>query len=86
MNAELTPARIQFWGDFQQEDGEIFLMDTPTISPKDVIVDGLNKRWVVVATRGVEKSGKLIMQRCHVRRLLWDDIVYSIQITGMLNG
>ena len=72
--------QLTFWGDWRQGDAEIRFPNYPSINLKDVIVDESNIRWNVVNISYVAKSGAIITQRAHLRRIPFDDIVYQFSI------
>ena len=69
------------FGEFMPSDALVNMMSFPPLGPRDVIVDNINRRWLIRQVRTVEKSGVVIEQSAQISLISPDDFVYQISVT-----
>ena len=81
-----SPTKAQMlreWGVWNPENAVITLEQFPVISPEDVIVDRVGRRWTVLDIKPTTKALALIAQNCLIRILPKDDVMYSFTIPDL---
>lgn len=76
---------VQLFGEWENSDTFVRFGNYPVISPQDIIVDGQNRRWRVVAVQPTEKGQYIITQQCRLSALSKTDITYTYYISGLMN-
>lgn len=65
----------QMFGAWQDSDAVLYCPASPPINPKDIIVDRLTRRWIVLNVGTAAKALHTISQICQVRQIEKDDII-----------
>ena len=81
INAAPKYNQITMFGEFMPSDALLNTLNFPPLRPRDVIVDNINRRWLVRQIRPVEKGGVLIEQAVQISLIAPDDYVYQLPIT-----
>jgi hypothetical protein len=69
---------ITTYGDWQDQDAIMVMSNKPVLSPSDIIIDPLGKRWNIVTIRSTNKSYFLIAQQPQIRQIETDSVLYSV--------
>lgn len=80
MNPSPKKSQMMLWGDFKTDDSIFYTTSYPHIQPKDIVIDKNNRRWQVIQVRTLEKGLYIIEQDCQIRRVPFDDIIYTFPI------
>jgi len=80
INAAPKYNQITMFGEFLPSDAVLNILNYPPLRPRDVIVDNINRRWLVRQIRPLEKDGVLIEQSVQISLISPDDYVYQISI------
>lgn len=75
-NPKIT--QITLFGEFMPSDVILSLPPYPQLSPADMIVDDVGKRWWVQQVRPIEKKGVLLEQIAQLSLIHPDDELYKI--------
>jgi len=71
----------QMFGAWQDQDSALYCEALPAINPKDILVDRLSRRWIVLNTGSYSKGTHSIGQIVQLRQIEKEDIVYTFPIT-----
>ena len=67
-------------GTMQSSDSTMRLVDFPAINPRDVIIEGENKRWRVVAVQPIEHVRAVVLQEAQIIEIQHSDIEYTVPL------
>jgi len=82
MNAAPKRNQITVWGEWQASDVILTVSNYPILVPKDIIVDKLNRRWLVIQVRTVEKGLYILSQQAQLRLIVKGDVVYDFDVSN----
>jgi hypothetical protein len=71
----------QMFGAWEDQDSALYCEALPSINPKDIIVDRLSRRWIVLNTGSFSKGTHSIGQITQLRQIEKQDIAYTFPIT-----
>lgn len=80
LNERPTRSMHQLFSDWQDQDAVFYNQASPPINPKDVIVDKLYRRWLVLSTGASQKSVHTIGQISQLRQIERADIIYQLPV------
>lgn len=80
LNERPTRSMHQLFGDWQDQDAVLYMKSNPPINPKDVIVDKLFRRWLVLNVGAAQKSVHTIAQIAQLRQIERADIIYQLPV------
>ena len=83
LNAYPKRQMIMDWGVWEPGDAMMTLQSYPVISPDDVLVDRVNKRWKIITVNPTNKSMSLIIQNCQIRLIPKSDAIYQFTIPDL---
>tara|TARA_Y100000004_G_scaffold196679_1_gene267555 strand:- start:623 stop:1429 length:807 start_codon:yes stop_codon:yes gene_type:complete len=81
INAAPKYNQITMFGEFMPSDALLNTLNFPPLRPRDVIVDNINRRYLVRQVRPIEKNGVLIEQAVQISLISPDDYVYQLPLT-----
>ena len=83
-NGMINPApkynEITMFGQFMPSDCLLYMTNFPVLTTQDVIVDAINRRWLVNDVRYLEFKGRVIEQQARLSKISIDDAIYTISI------
>jgi hypothetical protein len=71
----------QMFGAWQDQDSVLYIPASPPLVPKDIIVDRLSRRWVVLNAGSYGKATHSLGQIAQLRQIEKDDVVYTFPVT-----
>jgi len=71
----------QMFGAWQDQDAVLYCEALPVINPKDIIVDRLFRRWIVLNLGSFSKGTHSIGQIAQLRQIEKEDIAYRFPVT-----
>lgn len=71
----------QMFGTWQDQDSVLYTDATPTINPKDVIIDRLSRRWIALNVGSYSKAVHSLGQIVQLRQVEKDDVIYTFPVT-----
>jgi hypothetical protein len=74
-------SRLQLFGDWQDQDSVLYCEALPPINPKDILVDRLSRRWIILNVGSYSKGTHSIGQIVQLRQLEIQDIIYRVPVT-----
>ena len=74
-------SRLQLFGDWQDSDSVLYCEALPPINSKDILVDRLSRRWIVLNVGSYSKGTHSIGQIVQLRQLEIQDIIYRVPVT-----
>lgn len=80
-NAAPKYNQINMFGDWMPSDVLFYCLGFPLLRPKDIIVDDINRRWIVVQIRTIEHLGYIIEQNAQLALIAPDDYIYKIGVS-----
>ena len=83
LNPNPKVTQIILFGEFMPSDSLMSTLRFPPMSNGDVIVDNLNKRWIVQQVRPVEKLGVVLEQIVQVSLILPSDELYTLEVPNV---
>jgi len=81
INAAPKLNQVTMFGEFMPSDAVLTMLDFPPLAPRDVVVDGRDRRWIIMQVRKLERAGFMIEQNCRLALISQEDIVYNISIS-----
>lgn len=72
--------QITMFGEWMPSDTLLTMLNFPPLKPRDIIVDDVNKRWIVKNIRTIEKDGFIIEQSAQLNLISQDDLIYTIPV------
>jgi hypothetical protein len=73
--------RLTMFAAWQDQDSVLYTTPIPTLNPKDIIVDRLARRWIVINANSYSKGTHSIGQIVQLRQIEKMDIVYQFPVT-----
>ena len=70
----------QIFGQWQDQDAVLYMDATPPVAPKDIVVDRLYRRWVVLNVGYAQKSMHAFAQIIQIRQVEKEDIIYQFPV------
>lgn len=70
--------QIQMYGEWRPSDTMLTMLHYPKLSPKDIIVDDYNNRYIVNQIRLIEKIGFNFEQQAQLSLIAYDDSIYKV--------
>lgn len=80
INERPTREMHQMFGGWQDQDAVLYLQGNPPLNPKDIIVDRISRRWIVLNLGAAQKSMYTISQIAQLRQIEKDDVMYQYYI------
>lgn len=77
INEGPTRSQIQVWGNWQDQDSILTILNAPLLVPRDIIVDELNRRWEIITVRSYNKALFIQEQAAQMRQIERGDVIYS---------
>jgi hypothetical protein len=74
-------SRLTLFGDWTDGDSVLYCPALPPLNPKDVIIDRLSRRWIVLNVGSYSKASNTIGQIAQLRALEREDIAYRFPVT-----
>ncbi len=84
INAAVKYQQQREFGEWQNLDAVLTLENYPEVRPDDVIIDALNRRWVILNVRPTLKGLYTITQNCHIRIITKDSNLYNFNIDQLI--
>jgi hypothetical protein len=84
INERPTRRTYQLFGDWNDQDGVLYIQGTCPINPKDIIVDRIFRRWIVITVGTAAKAMHTIGQIAQIRQIEKADIMYSYYVDTRL--
>lgn len=81
INAAPNRTQITEWGLWETSDVILLTTNFPKLSPRDVIVDKNNRRWLIVQVRPIERGLYIITQQAQLRLINKSDVIYSFSVS-----
>lgn len=72
--------QIQVYGSWSPSDVIMYTTNFPPLSPRDIIIDDVNKRWIVTQVRPIQHKGFTIEQQVQMSVLQADDVSYEYEV------
>ena len=84
LNERPTRLTYQLFGDWQDQDAVLYIPGNPPINPKDIIIDRISRRWIVLNVGSAQKAMHIIGQIAQIRQIEKADVMYSYYIDTRL--
>ena len=81
LNQRPTREVYVLFGSWQDQDAVLYMQGAIPLNPKDIMVDRLSRRWIVLNVGSASKALVTIGQIVQVRQLEKEDIVYRYPVT-----
>ena len=72
--------RHTMFSSWMDQDAVFYTTPIPTINPKDVLVDGLMRRWLVINANSITKGAHAFAQIVQVRQIEHSDVAYLFPV------
>lgn len=79
-NERPTREAHQLFGSWQDQDAVLYLPATPPLNPKDIIIDRLSRRWIVLNVGASQKAMHTIGQIVQMRQIEKDDVLHQYYV------
>lgn len=80
VNASPKYNQIQMFGEWRPSDKMLYTLDYPVLTPRDIIIDDTNLRWIVIQVRTIEHLGFIVEQQAQLGLIQPDDFIYTKEI------
>lgn len=80
INERPTRTMYQMFSDWQDQDAVLYLQPDHPVNPKDIIVDKLFRRWVVITVGQAQKGVTPIGLTIQMRQIERADVIYKLPI------
>jgi hypothetical protein len=81
INQRPTREMHQLFGAWQDQDAVLYTQAIESVNPKDIVIDSVFTRWIVLNVGSNQKGSHPIGQIAQLRQLERDDIVYQFPVS-----
>jgi len=74
----------QLFGSWEDQDAALYLQADPPVNPKDIVVDRLSRRWIILNVGAAQKSMGTFAQIIQLRQIEKDDVMYQYYLDTRL--